>query len=70
LDFSVFKGTVTFKIATFEIHIDVLGSTSRAHRPVVVHKFNRLSAIIAGGSFFHYVKAHTRSISCGYYKVS
>lgn len=36
VDNSVFKGAVTFKIATLIIHVDVFGSTSRAHRPVVV----------------------------------
>ena len=62
---SVFKGAFTFKIATFKIHVDVLGSTSRAHCPVVVHKSDRLPAIVARRSFFHHVKAHAPSISLG-----
>ena len=66
---SVFKGALTVKIATFKIHVDVFGSTTRAHRPVVIHKPNRLPAIIAGGSFLHHVKAHTSSVSVGYYTV-
>ena len=67
---SVFKGALTFKIATFKIHVDVFGSTSRAHRPVVVHKPNWLPAIVAGSSFFHHVKAHDPSIFHGYCTVS
>ena len=66
---SVFKGALTFKIATLEIHVDELGSTSRAHCPVVVHKPDRLPAIVTGGSFFHYVKAHKTSVSPGYGRV-
>ena len=62
---SVFKGAFTFKISTFKIHVDVLGSTTRAHRPVIIHKPNRLSAVVARRSFFHYVKAHSPSISLG-----
>ena len=67
---SVFKGAFTFKISTFKIHVDVFSATSRAHCPVVVHKPNRLPAIIARGSFFHHVKAHVPSISVGYCTVS
>ena len=70
VDNSVFKGAVTFKIATFKIHVDVFSATTRAHRPVIIHKPNWLPAIIAGGPFFHHVKAHRRSISCGYCMVS
>ena len=70
LDNSVFKGAVTFKIATFKIHVDVFSATTRAHRPVIIHKPNRLPAIVAGSSFFHHVKAHTPSISIGYCTVS
>ena len=66
----VFKGAFTFKISTFKIHVDVFSATSRAHCPVVVHKPNRLPAIIARGSFFHHVKAHAPSIYLGYYPVS
>ena len=67
---SVFKGALTVKISTFKIHVDVFSATSRAHCPVVVHKPNRLPAIIARGSFFHHVKAHVPSISLGYCTVS
>ena len=37
---SVFKGAPTVKIATFKIHVDVFGSTTRAYRPIIVHKPN------------------------------
>ena len=67
---SVFKRAFTFEIATFKIHVDVLGSTSGAHCPVVVHESNRLPAIVAGRAFFHHVKTHAPSISVGYYTVS
>jgi len=67
---SVLKRALTVKISAFKIHIDVFGATTRAHRPVIIHKPNGLPAVVAWRSFFHYVKAHTRSISCGYYKVS
>ena len=63
---SVFKRAFTFEIAAFEIHVDVFSSTTRAHRPVIVHKPNGLAAVITGSSFLHHVKAHTRSISRGY----
>ena len=66
---SVFKGALTVKIATFKIHVDVLGSTTRADRPVIVHKPRRLPAIVTGRSFFHYVKAHATSVSPGYGRV-
>ena len=67
---SVFKGAFAFKIATFKIHVDVFSATTRTQCPVVVHKPNRLPAIVAGGSFFHHVKAHVQSISPGYCTVS
>ncbi len=67
---SVFKGALTFKIPTFKIHADVFSATTRAQCPVVVHKPNRLPAIVAGGSFFHHVKTHVESISLGYCTVS
>ena len=66
---SVFKGALTVKIATFKIHVDVFGSTTRAHRPVIVHKPRRLPAVVTGRSFFHYVKAHEPSVSPGYGRV-
>ena len=67
---SVFKRAFTFEIATFKIHVDVFSATTKTQCPVVVHKPNWLPAIIAGGSFFHHVKTHVRSISRGYYTVS
>ena len=66
---SVFKGALTVKIATFEIHVDVLGLTTRAQRPVIIHESNRLPAVVAGSSFFHDVKAHEISVSPGYGRV-
>ena len=66
---SVFKRAFTFEIAAFEIHVDVFSSTTRAHRPVIVHKPDGLPAIVARRSFFHHIKAHPPSISLGYYTV-
>ena len=67
---SVFKGALTVKISTFKIHVDVLGSTTWAHRPVIIQKPNWLPAVVARRSFFHHIKAHDRSISLGCYMVS
>ena len=67
---SVFQRALTVKIATFKIHVDVFSATTRAHRPVIIHKPNRLPAIVARHSFFHHVKAHAPTMSLGYCTVS